>query len=56
MDHIETTDGKIFYRMEGRGQKETLVLLHGLSADPGMFQPQIDFFKDRYQVIAPDLR
>ena len=32
------------------------MLLHGLSADSGMFQPQIDFFKDRYQVIAPDLR
>ena len=56
MDYIERTDGKLFYRMDGRGHKETLVLLHGLSADSGMFQPQIDFFKDRYQVIAPDLR
>ncbi|RSI09230.1 short chain dehydrogenase [Streptococcus sanguinis] len=56
MDHIERTDAKIFYRIEGRGHKETLVLLHGLSADSSMFQPQIDFFKDRYQVIAPDLR
>jgi len=56
MDHIERTDGRVYYRIEGRGHEETLVLLHGLSADSGMFQPQIDFFKDRYQVIAPDLR
>ena len=56
MNHIERTDAKIFYRIEGRGHKETLVLLHGLSADSGMFQPQIDFFKDCYRVIAPDLR
>ena len=56
MDHIERTDGRVSYRIEGRGHKETLVLLHGLSADSGMFQPQIDFFKGRYQVIAPDLR
>lgn len=45
MDHIERTDAKIFYRIEGRGHKETLVLLHGLSADSGMFQPQIDFLR-----------
>ena len=56
MDHIERTDGEVFYRIEGRGHKETLVLLHGLSADSGMFQSQIDFFKNRYQIIAPDLR
>ena len=48
MNHIERSDGKVFYRMEGRGHKETILLLHGLSADSGMFQPQIDFFKDRY--------
>ena len=45
MDYIERTDGKVFYRMDGRGHKETLVLLHGLSADSGMFQPQIDFLR-----------
>ena len=43
MDHIERTDAKIFYRIEGRGHKETIVLLHGLSADSGMFQPQIGY-------------
>ncbi len=55
MDHI----GKNW--MVGNiGQKGEVMkkrqFLHGLSADSGMFQPQIGFFKDRYQVIAPDLR
>ncbi|KXT73709.1 hypothetical protein SGODD07_00367 [Streptococcus gordonii] len=45
MDHIERTDGRVSYRIEGRGHEETLVLLHGLSADSGMFQPQIDFLR-----------
>ncbi len=38
MDHIERTDGRVYYRIEGRGHEETLVLLHGLSADSGMFR------------------
>ncbi|KJQ58837.1 hypothetical protein TZ86_00682 [Streptococcus gordonii] len=37
MDHIERTDGKIFYRIEGLGHEETLVLLHGLSATRACF-------------------
>jgi len=41
MDYIETPEGKIYYRIEGRDNNETLVLLHGLSADSAMFTPQI---------------
>ena len=56
MDYIETPEGKIYYRIEGRDINETLVLLHGLSADSAMFTPQIEYFKNYYKVIVPDLR
>ena len=56
MDYIETPEGKIYYRIEGRDNNETLVLLHGLSADSAMFTPQIEYFKNYYKVIVPDLR
>lgn len=56
MNYLERPGGKIFYRMEGRGHRETLVLLHGLSADSAMFEPQVEYFKQCYQVLVPDLR
>lgn len=56
MCYLETDGGRIFYSAEGEKGGETIVLLHGLSADSHMFRPQIDFFKNRYRVIVPDLR
>lgn len=37
------------------GKGETLVLLHGLMGELGNWEPVIDFFKDRYHVLAPVL-
>ena len=34
--------------------KQCLVFLHGWSCHSGFFQPQIDYFQDRYKIIAPD--
>ena len=38
---------------EGKGFP--LVLVHGYLGSSKMWKPQIDFFKDYFRVIAPDL-
>lgn len=38
------------------GQGETILLIHGHPFDHTMWQPQIDAFSAKYQVIVPDLR
>ena len=43
----------IFIRDEGEGFP--LVLVHGFLGSSVMWNPQIDFFKDNFRVIAPDL-
>ena len=41
------------YIREGNGVP--LILVHGYLGGSAMWQNQIDFFKDRFDVIAPDL-
>ena len=43
----------IFIRDEGEGCP--LVLVHGFLGSSVMWKPQIDFFKDNFRVITPDL-
>ena len=43
----------IFIRDEGEGFP--LVLVHGFLGSSVMWKPQIDFFKDKFRVITPDL-
>ena len=43
----------IFIRDEGEGFP--LVLVHGFLGSSAMWKPQIDFFKDNFRVITPDL-
>ena len=47
-------DVSLFYRE--KGDKEPLILLHGNGEDSTYFSHQIDYFSDRYQVIALDTR
>lgn len=55
MDSFTTSDGiEIVYRREGAG--DVLLLLHGLGSAADDWQPQIDDYRERYCVIAPDLR
>lgn len=44
----------MYHREQGRG--EPLVLLHGLLATGGQWQPQIKALQARHRVLAPDLR
>lgn len=43
-----------YYVMENKG-KETILMLHPAFADYTIFESQIDYFKDSYQVILIDL-
>jgi pimeloyl-ACP methyl ester carboxylesterase len=43
----------VYYRMEGKG--EPVVLVHGFAEDGTVWENQIAFLKDRYQLIIPDL-
>lgn len=47
-------DINLYY--EEKGNKEPLILLHGNGGDCSYFKNQIDYFSDRYRVIAVDTR
>lgn len=54
--YIELEDGEIFVDTYGDEQKYPLVLLHGNGEDSGYFIRQIEYFSDKYYVIAIDSR
>ena len=41
--------------IEDKGKGIPLVIVHGFLGSSKMWEPQIDFFKDYYRVITPDL-
>ncbi len=45
---------ELYYLDEGAG--DSLFFIHGLGGDHHMFDPQFEYFRTRYRVIAPDLR
>lgn len=45
----------VLYYQE-KGDKEPFILLHGNGEDGSYFEHQIDYFSDRYRVIALDTR
>ena len=47
-------DIELYYQEAGSG--DALILLHGNGEDSSYFKHQIDYFQDRYRVIAPDTR
>ncbi len=44
----------ILFRLEG--EREPLLLLHGLLATGTMFDPLIELLRDRFRMLIPDLR
>src|SRR5687768_14314526 len=44
---------KIFYRILGSGK--SVVLLHGFGEDSNIWKNQVEFLKDKFQLIIPDL-
>lgn len=48
--------GPVALSCEDRGAGRPLVFVHGNAGTHTCWQPQLDFFAQRYRVIAPDLR
>ena len=55
MPYVSVRDCNYYYKETGRGE-ETIVFAHGFLMDADMFRFQIDYFKDRYRIIAFDWR
>jgi pimeloyl-ACP methyl ester carboxylesterase len=51
--YITYRSSSIFYRIVGKGNP--LVLIHGFAEDGGIWQNQLPFLKDRFQLIIHDL-
>ena len=53
---LETESGNIHYWITDKIEtdKKTLFFLHGLTADHNLFRGQIEYFKEKYNVIAWD--
>lgn len=52
--YIQTDRGKIYY-WTNDNDKETIMFLHGLTADHHLFDKQVDYFSDDYNLILVDL-
>jgi len=50
---IKINDKKIFYRIKGSGKP--VILIHGFGEDSSIWKKQVEFLKDKYQLIIPDL-
>lgn len=55
MQQLQLDGSPIVYYITGRNQNEWVLFLHAAFADHRMFQTQIDYFRDRYNVLAPDI-
>jgi len=54
--NIISNDCLISYDFIHKGNKPTVVLIHGLGVDRKMWQPQLDFLSDKHNVINIDVR
>ena len=50
----EVTRGVLKYEIHGKG--ETITFLHGFGMDHRLWQPQIEYFTQQFQVLTYDLR
>src|ERR1700728_3502684 len=50
---IDYKDCEIYYKIIGKGKP--VLFLHGFAEDGNVWQYQIDFLKDHYQIIVPDI-
>ncbi|GIW42175.1 MAG: 3-oxoadipate enol-lactonase [Candidatus Binatia bacterium] len=55
MPYAEARGTKLFYEDVGSGEP-TLLFLHGWCCDHTTFAPQLEHFRERHRVVAPDLR
>ena len=51
---LGVNNGQIYYEVAGSG--ESIVFVHGFTLDHTMWQPQIEYFSNDYQVVIYDVR
>lgn len=55
--YLTNTDDKVFYEyLPHQSNPQTMVFIHGYAIDHTMWQPQIDYFKERFSIINMDVR
>jgi len=52
-NNILLNDKPVFYRVEGQGHP--VVLIHGFAEDGTVWEHQVEYLKNRFQLIIPDL-
>lgn len=52
-NNVLINDKPVYYRMEGKGQP--VVLVHGFSEDGTVWENQVEYLKNKFQLIIPDL-
>lgn len=51
---VEDENGRVWYWITDNAKDDTIFFMHGLTANHTMFEKQIEYFKDKYNVIAWD--
>ncbi|MGB0551265.1 MAG: alpha/beta fold hydrolase [Alphaproteobacteria bacterium] len=54
MPHLNRGDAKLYYEDEGKGP--AILMTHGFVASTGMWDSQVEAFKDRFRLIRWDMR
>lgn len=52
-NNILINDQPVFYRIEGKGQP--VMLVHGFAEDGSVWENQVEYLKNKFQLIIPDL-
>jgi pimeloyl-ACP methyl ester carboxylesterase len=52
--NLKSENGTVYYWLGG-DSKTAIIFTHGATMDHGMFQPQMEFFADRYRTISWDV-
>lgn len=55
MKEYKLKDSPIVYYISGREHKEWVLFLHAAFVDHAMFGEQIAYFRDRYNILTPDM-
>ena len=54
MPHIKTNGIKTYYEIKGRGNP--LVFIHGITNTRDVWNPQLEYFSDKFKVVTYDVR
>lgn len=54
--YLETKDGNVYYDLYDEGNRNTIVFLHGVAVNGGMWHPQMRALANDYAIINIDLR